>query len=117
INLVAATYGRANIGAGDEILITEMEHHSNIVPWQALCQETGAKLVVAPIDDHGDLQLDRFEELLNEKTKLVSIVHVSNALGTVNPIKEMIEIAHRRGVPVLVDGAQGVPHLKVDVQD
>lgn len=117
INLVAATYGRANIGAGDEILITEMEHHSNIVPWQTLCHETGAKLVVAPIDDHGDLQLDQFEELLNEKTKLVSIVHVSNALGTVNPIKEMIEIAHRRGVPVLVDGAQGVPHLKVDVQD
>jgi len=117
INLVAATYGLSNIGEGDEILITTMEHHSNIVPWQVVCQQTGARLKVAPIDDNGELILEEFEALLSERTKLVGVVHVSNALGTVNPVREIVEMAHRHGVPVLVDGAQGVPHLKVDVQE
>lgn len=116
INLVAQTYGRAHVGAGDEIVISAMEHHSNIVPWQMLCEERGARLRVAPINDDGELLLDQFESLLNSKTKLVAITHVSNALGTVNPIGHIIEMAHRRNVPVLVDGAQAVPHLAVDVR-
>jgi cysteine desulfurase / selenocysteine lyase len=116
INLVAQTYGRANVGVGDEVLITAMEHHSNIVPWQLLCEEKGARLRVAPINDEGELQTEEFEKLLGPKTKVAAVAHVSNALGTINPLKEMIAMAHRRGVPVVVDGAQAVPHLKVDVQ-
>jgi len=116
INLVAQTFGRSQIGAGDEILITAMEHHSNIVPWQILCDEKGAKLRVAPINDNGELLLDEFAKLLGPKTKLAAVTHVSNALGTITPLKRMIELAHAQGVPVLVDGAQAVPHLKVDVQ-
>ncbi len=117
INLVAQTYGRKSVGAGDEIVITAMDHHSNIVPWQMLCDEKGAKLRVAPINDAGELLLDEYERLLTPKTKLVAIPHVSNALGTVNPVKRLVELAHARGVPVLVDGAQAAPHLKIDVQD
>ena len=117
INLVAFSYGRSNIGKGDEVLITEMEHHSNIVPWQLLCEQTGARLVVAPINDRGELVLDELEKRITKKTKLVSVVHVSNALGTVNPIKQIVEMAHARSVPVLVDGAQAAGHLRVDVQD
>lgn len=116
INLVAQTYGRVHVGAGDEIVISAMEHHSNIVPWQMLCEERGAELRVAPINDDGELLLDQFEKLLNPKTRLVAVVHVSNALGTVNPISSIVEMAHRRNVPVLVDGAQAVPHGPVDVR-
>jgi cysteine desulfurase/selenocysteine lyase len=117
INLVAQTYGRKFIGADAEIIVSGMEHHSNIVPWQILRDFTGAKLRVIPITDSGELRLDEYEKLLGPKTKLVSIVHVSNALGTVNPIKHIIERAHALGVPVLVDGAQAAPHCKVDVQE
>ncbi|MBI4566474.1 MAG: cysteine desulfurase [Planctomycetes bacterium] len=117
INLVAYAYGRAHVGPGDEILITGMEHHSNIVPWQFLRDEKGAKLQVAPIDDRGELVFEEFERLLTPRTKLVAVAHVSNALGTVNPIKRIVALAHARGVPVLVDGAQAVPHLTVDVRD
>lgn len=117
INLVAATFGRKNIHAGDEVLITGLEHHSNIVPWQLLCEERGAKLRVVPITDAGEIILDEYVRLLSEKTKIVAVGHVSNALGTINPLKRMIELAHSRNIPVLVDGAQGAPHLKVDVQD
>lgn len=117
INLLANTYGKAHIKAGDEILITAMEHHSNIVPWQMLCQESGAVLKVAPMDLNGELIYSEFEALLNEKTKLVAVVHMSNALGTVNPVKKMIAAAHAKAIPVLLDGAQAVPHLKVDMQD
>jgi cysteine desulfurase / selenocysteine lyase len=116
INLVAQTYGRVHVGAGDEVLITAMEHHSNIVPWQILCEEKGAHLKVAPIDDRGELLLDEFANLIGPRTKIVAVTHVSNSLGTVTPLREMIELAHRRGVPVLVDGAQAVPHFAVDVQ-
>lgn len=116
INLVAQTYGRANIGAGDEVLITAMEHHSNIVPWQMLAEQTGAVLKVAPINLAGELLLDEFAALLSERTKLVAVVHMSNALGTVNPVAEIIALAHARGVPVLLDGAQAIPHTQVDVQ-
>ena len=116
INLVAQTYGRANVSAGDEIVISAMEHHSNIVPWQILCEEKGAHLRVAPINNEGELLLDKFEALLNEKTKLVAVAHISNALGTVNPIGRIVEIAHSKGIPVLVDGAQAAPHLPVDVR-
>ncbi|WP_139556866.1 cysteine desulfurase [Methylotetracoccus oryzae] len=115
INLVAQTYGRANIGAGDEILITAMEHHSNIVPWQMLCAQTGATLQVVPIDRRGELDMEAFERLLNDRTRLVSVVHMSNALGTVNPIETIIDRAHRRGIPVMVDGAQSAPHMPIDV--
>src|SRR5258708_3815411 len=117
INLVAYTYGRKNIGRGDEIVISGLEHHSNIVPWQISCEEKGAVLRVAPIDDQGEVVLEEFEKLLNSRTKLVALAHVSNALGTINPIRRMIEMAHRFGARVVVDGAQAVPHLKVDVQD
>ncbi len=117
INLVAQTYGRVHVGAGDEVLITAMEHHSDIVPWQMLCEEKGAKLRVAPMNDEGELLLEDFEKLLGKRTKIVAVSHVSNALGTINPLKQMIALAHAKGIPVVVDGAQAVPHLKVDVQD
>ncbi len=116
INLVAQTYGRTNIGADDEIIITAMEHHSNIVPWQILCQEKGARLKVIPINDEGELLLDEYESLLSPRTKLVSIVHQSNALGTINPAQQIVELAHARGIPVLLDGAQAVAHVPIDVQ-
>jgi cysteine desulfurase/selenocysteine lyase len=116
INLVAQTYGRTHVGPGDEIVITAMEHHSNIVPWQILCEEKGAHLCVAPIDDRGELELEEFAKLIGPRTKLVAVTQVSNALGTVTPMRQMIELAHRQGVPVLVDGAQAVPHFAVDVQ-
>jgi cysteine desulfurase/selenocysteine lyase len=117
INLVAQTYGRVHVGAGDEVLITTMEHHSNIVPWQMLCEEKRATLRVAPINDKGELVLEEFEKLLGPKTKIVSIGHVSNALGTVNPLAEIIRMAHARNIPVLVDGAQAVPRVPVNVQE
>jgi len=116
INLVAQTYGRKNIAAGDEIVVTAMEHHSNIVPWQLLCEEKGARLRVVPINDRGELLVDEFEKLLGPRTKLVALAHVSNALGTVNPVAELIEMAHRSNAVVLVDGAQAAPHVAIDVQ-
>ncbi len=117
INLVAATYGRQNIKEGDEIIITGMEHHSNIVPWQLVCEEKKAVLKIIPVDDNGDLVMDEFEKLITPKTKIVSIVHASNSLGTINPVKEIIETAHRHNLVVLVDGAQSSVHLDIDVQD
>jgi cysteine desulfurase/selenocysteine lyase len=117
INLVAQTWGRQNIKEGDEIIISNMEHHSNIVPWYLLCQEKGAVIKVIPINEDGELEMEEFEKLLNAKTKLVSIVHVSNALGTINPVKEITEKAHAVGAVVLVDGAQSTVHLDIDVQD
>jgi len=117
INLVAAAYGRKFIKAGDEIILTTMEHHSNIVPWQILCEETGATLRIVPINDDGELIFEEFEKLLSEKTRLVSVVYVSNSLGTINPVKEIIKLAHERNVPVLLDGAQTVSHIAVDVQE
>jgi len=117
INLVAQTYGKANIYSGDEIIITAMEHHSNIVPWQMLCEQTGAILKVAPINLKGELIYEEFEKLLNDKTKLVSVVHMSNALGTINPVKKIIDAAHARNIPVLLDGAQAIPHMTVDMQE
>ncbi len=116
INLVAQSYGRNRLRAGDEIILSQMEHHSNIVPWQMLCQQTGAKLRVIPVDDSGELQLDVFNSLLNEHTRLVAVTHVSNALGTINPVGDIIALAHQYDVPVLLDGAQAVAHLSVDVQ-
>jgi cysteine desulfurase/selenocysteine lyase len=116
INLVAQSYGRTNIRSGDEIIISEMEHHSNIVPWQILCEQTGAILRVIPITDSGELKIDEFKRLLGKRTKFVAVTHVSNALGTINPIEEIISAAHAQGVPVLIDGAQAVGHLKVDVR-
>lgn len=116
VNLVAQSYARPKLQAGDEILITHMEHHSNIVPWQLVCEQTGAVLKVVPMNDRGELEMDAFHELLSERTKLVGLVHISNALGTVNPIAEVIEAAHAKGIPVLVDGAQSAPHMPVDVQ-
>jgi cysteine desulfurase/selenocysteine lyase len=116
INLVAQTWGRKHLGAGDEIIISAMEHHSGIVPWQMLCEEKGAKLRVIPINDQGEILLEEYEKLLGPKTKFVSVAHVSNALGTINPVRQIIEMAHRRGVSVLLDGAQAAPHLKVDVR-
>jgi len=117
INLVAQSFGRQNIGPGDEILITHMEHHSNIVPWQLLCEQTHARLRVAPIDDQGELQMDEFERGLSSKTKLVAVVHLSNSLGTINPVSEIVAMAHQRNVPVLVDGSQAAYHMPVDVQE
>lgn len=117
INTVAHGFGRAFVGEGDEIVISHMEHHSNIVPWQMLCKERGATLKVIPIDESGLLLLDEYRRILGPRTKLVAVTHVSNVLGTINPLKEIIELAHAQGTPVLVDGAQGVPHMKVDVQD
>lgn len=117
INLVAQSYGRSFLKAGDEIIVSAMEHHSNIVPWQMLCEQVSARLRVVPINHDGELIVDEFRRLLNERTKFVSITHVSNALGTVVPVKEIVKLAHAVGVPVLLDGAQAVPHLKVDVQE
>ncbi len=117
VNLVAYSYGRTHVGPGDEVVISAMEHHSNIVPWQISVQEKGATLRVIPMNDDGELLLDEYEKMLNARTKIVSLVHVSNALGTINPIKQMIALAHARGIPVMVDGAQAVPHMKVDVRD
>jgi len=117
INLVAQTYGKANIKPGDEIIITAMEHHSNIVPWQMLCEQTGAILKVAPINLLGELIFEELEQLINNKTRLICVVHMSNALGTINPIKRIIEAAHKKNIPVLLDGAQAIPHMVVDVQD
>ena len=116
INLVANSFVRPRLKAGDEILITGMEHHSNIVPWQLLCDATGAKLVVVPFSDAGELDLDDVASRINERTKLVSVIHVSNALGTINPVAEIVELAHAQDVPVLLDGAQSAPHMAVDVQ-
>ena len=116
INLVAQTYGRVHVGAGDEVVITVMEHHSNIVPWQMLCDERGARLRIVPMTDEGALRIDSYEALLGDRTRIVAVTHVSNALGTVNPIRRIVEIAHARGIPVLVDGAQAVAHTAVDVQ-
>lgn len=117
INLVAQSYGRSHLKAGDEILITAMEHHSNIVPWQILCQQTGAVLKVAPMSLQGELLVEQFEQLLSDRTRLVSVVHMSNALGTINPVKRLIAAAHARGIPVLLDGAQAIPHMPVDVRE
>ncbi|HKJ34177.1 MAG TPA: cysteine desulfurase [Balneolales bacterium] len=117
INLVAQTYGRSFMEEGDEIIISEMEHHANIVSWQILCDQNGAKLKVIPIDDNGDLILEEYEKLLNDRTKIVAITHISNVLGTINPVKKVIERAHSKGVPVLLDGAQSAPHMPVNVQD
>ncbi|OHC27266.1 MAG: cysteine sulfinate desulfinase [Pseudomonadales bacterium RIFCSPLOWO2_12_59_9] len=116
VNLVAQTYGKVHVQAGDEVLISAMEHHSNIVPWQMLCEQTGARLRVAPINDAGELQLAELERLIGPRTKLVAVAHVSNVLGTVNPIQRIVQLAHAWGARVLVDGAQAAPHLQVDVQ-
>lgn len=117
INLVAHGYGRKFFKAGDEIILTTLEHHSNIVPWQMLAEERGVKIRVVPVNDRGELLVEDYRKLFNANTKFVAMTHVSNALGTINPVKEMVAIAHEHGVPVLVDGAQATPHLKVDVQD
>lgn len=117
INLIATSFGGAFLKEGDEIIITEMEHHSNIVPWQMLCERTGASIMVAPIDDEGQIIIDKMLSLMNAHTRLVSVAHVSNVLGTVNPVKRIIEAAHAQGIPVVVDGAQAVAHMKVDVRD
>ena len=116
INLVAQSFGRRQVGPGDEIVITHMEHHSNIVPWQLLCEQVGARLRVAPIDDTGTLQLDELERLIGPRTRLVSVVHLSNSLGTINPVRDIVAMAHRLDVPVLIDGSQAVYHMPVDVQ-
>jgi cysteine desulfurase/selenocysteine lyase len=116
INLVAQSYGRSHVGSGDEVVITTMEHHSNIVPWQMLCEQTGARLRVVPITDAGELRLDAYDASLSKRTKIVAVVHVSNALGTINPVDEIVRLAHGRGIPVLVDGAQAVAHMPVDVR-
>lgn len=116
INLVAQSFGRSRLQAGDEIILSTMEHHSNIVPWQILCQQTGATLRITSVDDMGELQMDTFESLLNDRTRLVAVAHVSNSLGTINPVRTIIERAHARNVPVLLDGAQAIAHLPVDVQ-
>ena len=116
INLVAQSYGRTFLGANDEIIISALEHHSNIVPWQILCEQMGAKLCIVPMDQRGELVLAHYEAMLSPRTKFVALSHVSNALGTINPIKYMIDRAHRYGIPVLIDGAQAIPHLPVDVQ-
>ncbi len=117
INLVASSFGRANLQAGDEVIISTMEHHSNIVPWQLICEEKGASVKVIPITDSGELMMDEYETLLSDRTKIVAVTHVSNSLGTINPVKEIIKKAHERNIPVLIDGAQAVPHQRVDVQD
>jgi cysteine desulfurase/selenocysteine lyase len=117
INLVAQSYGRSFLKTGDEIIVSAMEHHSNIVPWQMLCEQVGARLRVVPINHDGEIVMDEYRRLLSDKTKFVSVTHVSNALGTVVPVKEIVALAHERSVPVLIDGAQAAPHLKIDVQD
>lgn len=117
LNLIAGSFGRSALGEGDEIILTEMEHHSNIVPWQLLAEEKSAKLQVVPVNDRGELRMDAFEELFSERTKLVAVTHISNALGTINPIKKITERAHHYGIPVIVDGAQAAPHIPVDVRE
>jgi cysteine desulfurase/selenocysteine lyase len=117
INLVASSWGRKNLREGDEVILSWMEHHSNIVPWQLICEQTGAKLRVIPIDDRGALRVDEYKRLLGPRTRFVSVIHVSNSLGTINPVREIVELAHERAIPVLVDGAQAVPHMKVDVRE
>jgi cysteine desulfurase/selenocysteine lyase len=117
INLVANSFGKKNVKEGDEVLISAMEHHSNIVPWQILCEEKGATLRVIPMNDNGELLLDEYEKLLTERTKIVAITHVSNSLGTINPLQWMIQVAHKNGIPVLIDGAQAMPHMRIDVRD
>ncbi|MFP2909447.1 SufS family cysteine desulfurase [Pyxidicoccus sp. 3LFB2] len=117
INLVAQTYGKKHIGPGDEVLITHIEHHANIVPWRMLCEQTGAVLKVIPVDERGELKLDAVDALMTERTRILAVTHVSNALGTVNPVKELTRRAHAKGIPVLVDGAQAVTHFPVDVQE
>jgi cysteine desulfurase/selenocysteine lyase len=117
INLVTSTYGRRFIGEGDEIIISTMEHHANIVPWQILCGEKNSVLRIIPITDSGEIIMDDYVKLLNDKTKFVSVAHVSNTLGTINPVKEIIRLAHERNIPVLIDGAQAVPHMRIDIQD
>ena len=117
INLVAYSYGKKFIGEGDEILVSQMEHHSNIIPWQQIAEEKGATIRVIPMNERGELIIDEYENMLNERTKIVAVAHVSNSLGTINPIKEMVATAHKFGVPVCVDAAQSVPHFPVDVQD
>ncbi len=116
INLVAQSFGRSRVREGDEVLVTHLEHHSNIVPWQMLCEERGARLRVVPVDDRGDLRIDELERLLGPSTRILAVAHVSNALGTLNPLREIVRLAHARGVPVLIDGAQAAPHLRIDVQ-
>jgi cysteine desulfurase/selenocysteine lyase len=116
INLVAQSYGRQHVGAGDEVLISALEHHSNIVPWQLLCEEKGARLMVAPVNDDGEVVVEEFEKRLSPRTKIVAFAHVSNALGTILPVKTFVEMAHARGIPVLIDGAQGAPHLDLDMK-
>jgi len=117
INLVAQSWGRRYLEPGDEILVTHLEHHANIVPWQMLCEQQGARLKYIPVDKHGDLVLDQLDELLTPRTRILAVTHVSNALGTVNPVRDIIRRAHARGVPVLVDGAQALQHFRVDVQE
>lgn len=117
INLVANSYGSINFNEGDEIILSEMEHHANIVPWQMIAERTGAVIKVIPVTDSGDLDMEAYQKLLNSRTKMVAVVHISNALGTINPVKEITDLAHQQGAVVLIDGAQAVPHLKVDVQD
>src|SRR5438105_42940 len=117
INLVMQSWGRRNVRSGDEVLITAIEHHSNIVPWQLLCEEKGAKLRVAPVNDAGELVVAEFERMLNPRVRIVAVGHASNALGTINPIKKLIALAHANGSLIVIDGAQGVPHMNVDVQD
>ncbi len=117
INLVASSFGAINVRSGDEILISEMEHHSNIVPWQMLCERVGARLTVVPVEDDGAIDINQYRNLLSKRTRLVALVHVSNVLGTINPVKEMIKMAHALDIPVLLDGAQAVPHMRVDMQD
>ena len=117
INLVASSWGRRNLGPGDEVLISAMEHHSNIVPWQLICEERGATLRVIPMNRRGELLLDEYARLLGDRTKIVAIAHVSNSLGTINPVAEIVRLAHACGIPVLVDGAQAAPHVKIDVQE
>src|SRR5688572_12451767 len=117
VNLVAYSYGRKFIGEGDEIILSQMEHHANIIPWQVLAEEKGALIRVIPMNERGELIIEEYENMLNERTRIVAVAHVSNSLGTINPVREMISTAHKFGVPVLVDGAQAVPHFPVDVQD
>ena len=117
INLVAATFGQKNITKGDEILITELEHHSNYVPWHYLRETKGAIIKFAPIDDNGDIIIEKLKELITSKTKIIAVTHISNVTGTIVPIKEIVEIAHKKNIPVLVDGCQSVPHIKVDVEN
>ncbi len=117
INLVAGSYGRTHVGEGDEVVITAMEHHSNIVPWQLLCDEKKARLRVVPVNDAGEVDMEAFESIVGPRTRFVSVVHMSNALGTINPVRRIADLAHRHGAPVLLDGAQSAPHLKVDVQE